>query len=460
MRKIAAITWLTLKAAFRFRLFWILLLLLVGSVVGLPLLIKDDGTARGFTQILLAYTLSTITALLGFATLWISCGSLSKDIEECQMQMVAVKPIPRWQIWLGKWFGVLLMNAMLLAVAGASVYFLMQWRSHRLPAKEQEVLRREVLVARGSLKEKRTDESARIEAAFQEVLKNNPNAQLDHVALRKQIEEQVKASDQLVRPGYFRRWNIDFGARQFLLKNEPLFLRIKFFVAQTNLTGTYLGLWQIGPPDSQRVFRTAHESLAEKTFHEFVIPPNLLDDKGVLTIDFVNQNDTAVLFPLDDGMEVLFREGSFGLNFARGIGIIFCWLALLSAIGLAAGSLLSFPVASFFALAVLVLGLSSGTLNQALEEGSVMGVNHETGVADKMSPVDYVILPVFKVLLEVIKFVEAFSPVDSLSTGRSISWVQLARAFAQIVVVLGGLFALMGIVAFTRRELATAQSTS
>jgi len=30
------------------------------------------------------------------------------DIEECQMQMVAVKPIARWQIWLGKWLGILL----------------------------------------------------------------------------------------------------------------------------------------------------------------------------------------------------------------------------------------------------------------------------------------------------------------------------------------------------------------
>ena len=77
-------------------------------------------------------------------------------------------------------------------------------------------------------------------------------------------------------------------------------------------------------------------------------PPNLFDDNGMLTIAFLNPNNTALLFPLDDGMEVLYREGGFGLNFARGLGIIFCWMALLAALGLAAASFLSFPVAAFF----------------------------------------------------------------------------------------------------------------
>jgi hypothetical protein len=65
MQRLLAIVWLTWKAAFRYRLFWVLAVLLAGSVVLLPLLIEDDGTARGFTQILLTYTLGVITALLG-----------------------------------------------------------------------------------------------------------------------------------------------------------------------------------------------------------------------------------------------------------------------------------------------------------------------------------------------------------------------------------------------------------
>src|SRR6201999_268776 len=98
-------TGLTWKAALRFRLFLVIAVLLLVAVIGLPILIKDDGTARGFTQILLTYTLSAITALLGISTLWLSCGTLARDIEECQMQMVVAKPIARWQIWVGKCVG-------------------------------------------------------------------------------------------------------------------------------------------------------------------------------------------------------------------------------------------------------------------------------------------------------------------------------------------------------------------
>src|SRR6266849_7484491 len=99
-------------------------------------------------------------------------------------------------------------------------------------------------------------------------------------------------------------------------------------------------------------------SLAPDTFHEFDIPPNL-DENGVLTITFVNPNNTALLFPLEDGIEVLYREGSFGLNYARWLGIIFWWMALLAALGLAAASFLSFTVAAFVALTVMALVLSS-----------------------------------------------------------------------------------------------------
>src|SRR5436190_7937619 len=125
MQRLLAIAGLTWKAALRFRLFLVIAVLLLVSVVGLPILIKDDGTARGFTQILLTYTLSVITALLGLSTLWLSCGTLARDIEECQMQMVAVKPVARWQIWLGKWLGILSLNAALLLISGAGVYGLL-----------------------------------------------------------------------------------------------------------------------------------------------------------------------------------------------------------------------------------------------------------------------------------------------------------------------------------------------
>lgn len=460
MQRVFAIAGLTWKAAFRFRLFLTLAALLLGAVVVLPLLIKDDATARGFIQIMLTYTLSVITALLGLATLWLACGTLARDIEECQMQVVAVKPIPRWQIWLGKWLGILSLNAVLLALAGGCVYGLLLWRAQRLPPEQQQVLRNEVLVARASLKEPAPDVEADVERILQERLKQSPVTGVDLDLVRRQIREQVKAAQQIVPPGYGHRWKIDLGSVKDFLRDQPLYLRVKFYAAQSSASGTFLAFWQVGSPEAGRVWRPREvKSLAPDTFYEFAIPPNLFDANGRLIIEFQNRNETTLLFPLEDGMEVLYREGGFGLNYARGLCIILCWLALLAALGLAAASCLSFPVAAFVSCAALVMALSSGVMSRAVSEGTVMSTDHETG-GPAASWFNAAVLPLFRALLKVINLVEAFSPINSLNAGRSITWGQLTLAFSQIVLFLGGMIGWLGIFLFERRELATVQGTS
>jgi hypothetical protein len=460
MQRLFAITWLTWKAALRFRLFLIVAVLLLASVVLLPLLIRDDGTARGFTQILLTYTLTTVSALLGLSTLWLSCGTLARDIEECQLQVVAVKPIPRWQIWLGKWLGIMALNVVLLALSGASIYGLLQWRASRLPEDQQKILRSEVLVARGSVKphmvEQDIDEAT--DKLLKERLQTTRVERADLTEVRRQLREQVKAEFQLVPPGFRKQWDIDLGLARQSLADKPLQLRIKFNSADRSTSGTFDGFWIVGEPGKTKYWRSEPMSLAPDTFHEFQIPPNLFNDKGILTINFVNPNEVALLFPLDEGMEVLYPEGGFGLNFVRGLGIILCWMALLSALGLAAASFLSFPVAAFLSVGILGIVLSSGTMANAVSEGTVANYNAEKGTKG-WSPADIVVIPTFKAILKVIGLAENFSPIDSLGTGRSITWSQLAFAFAQIVVLLSGGLAVLGMVILTRRELATAQGT-
>jgi hypothetical protein len=460
MQRLFAIASLTWKAAFRFRLFIVLLALLLASVVALPLLIKDDGTAQGFTQILLTYTLTTITALLGLSTLWLGCGTLARDIEDCQMQVVAVKPIARWQIWLGKWIGIMSLNAALLAITGGALYGLLLWRATKLPADQQAILRREILVSRGSAKEKSFDADidAQTDRELAERAKKIPLTREELQAVRKEIREQVKAEYQVVAPRYFSRpYEINLGLRKDSLRDRPLQLRFKFNAADKSVSGTFFGVWRAGVPRKTKLFQKEEPSLAPDTFHEIELPPNLFDENGVLTLTFVNVNNTALLIPLEDGVEVLYRQGSFAPNFIRGLVIIFCWLGLLAFIGLASASFLSFPVAAFLSLAVLAVTFSTGTLSSAIENGTILdhtGEGNKTpGAADKM------VVTMFQGILWLINVVKEFSPIDSLSTGRSISWEQLGRAILQIIIVIGGLIAVFGISVFNRRELATAQGT-
>ena len=106
----------------------------------------------------------------------------------------------------------------------------------------------------------------------------------------------------------------------------------------------------------------------------------------------------------------------------------------------------------------MTLVLCSGTLANAVSEGTIANYNSEKGTKGS-SPLDIVVIPTFKAILTVINLAQNFSPIDSLSSGRSITWLELAKAFGQVVLLLGGILGLFGITVFTRRELATAQGT-
>ena len=106
----------------------------------------------------------------------------------------------------------------------------------------------------------------------------------------------------------------------------------------------------------------------------------------------------------------------------------------------------------------MILVMSTSTLANAVSEGTIANYNAEKGTKGS-TPADIVIIPTFRAILSVINLAKNFSPIDSLSTGRSIPWSELALAFGQVVVLLGGVLGLFGVTVFTRRELATAQGT-
>ena len=455
MRRILAISFLTLKAAFRFRVVLVMALLLIAGVVILPLIIKDDGTARGFTQIIVTYTLALTTTLLGFATLWLSCGILARESEEAQVQMVVDKPIGRWQIWPGKWLGIVMLNAILLTLAGGVIYGFMRWRANQLTAEEQEVLRKEVFVARKVAREELPNYDHMAADFVRERLKNSaPPEGLRVDQVQAIIREQMKARDQLVPPGQRRIWEI-YVAPPAELKDRPMTIRARFDPPVPDLGERFMTYWEFGDLQTKNQFETNFVMPAE-TFVEFPIPPNLFNDKGELHIRFDNLTEKALLFT-EDGMEVMYRVGGFGWNFVRGLGVIFCWLTLLAGLGLAGASFLSFPVAAFCSIGVLILTLSTGMLQQIVDEGGIVAVDPNTGQVEDPGLINRVALPMAKGMLTTYNLARGFPPIDNLSSGRAITWGEFAQAFLQICVLLGGFLAAIGIAIFTRRELATAQ---
>ncbi len=452
-----AVARLTVRAAFRYRLVMVLLAVLLGAVVFLPMVVKHDETARGFTQILLTYTLGVITAILSLVTLWLACGTLARDVDEAQMQMVATKPIPRWQVWLGKWLGIMALDVMLLGLSGATVFLLMQWRATQLPEPLQEEVRNSVLTARASIREPVPDFRAEIEKIIRERREELLSQGVDLREFRTHaLEAFTSGRNQVVPPEHMRRFRLDARSIAREISGKPIAVRVKFFAAELTARRPYQIEIAVGPEESPER-QHAYRSLAPEAFHEIPFEAAVLDAEGTLIVDVMNRSDAAIIVPYDEGLEVLYPEGGFGLNYVRALLVVACWLGLLAAIGLWAASFLSFPVAAFLATTVLIVGMSTGTIRTVVEDQTVLGINHDNNTRN-YPLVDAVMLPVFKVLFNTIELVRQFSPIDAVSTGRSITWGELGRAVVLVVVLMGGVFAAIGITAFTRRELATAQS--
>ena len=174
----------------------------------------------------------------------------------------------------------------------------------------------------------------------------------------------------------------------------------------------------------------------------------------------MNLNDKPIKFELKDGPSILYHDGGFGLNLARGLMIIFFWLGLISAIGLMASSFLSFPVAAFMSIGILLISASTGTLEQIIEEEGISGVNHETGRKDRSTMVDNLAINMSKVLLRVTDLVWGYSPVENLSSGKTITWNSLLIAFVGIILIMAGIISAFGAFMFHRKELALPNPTA
>jgi hypothetical protein len=506
----------TLKAAIRYRFVVAMAVALLVIVFGIPLLVKSDGTAKGTVQIVLTYTLGSTTALLGIASLWMGCGTLAREIEDNVMQMVAVKPVARWRVWLGKWLGIMLLNAALLLPTGLAIFFLINARadSDELNLAEKAKLQNEVLVSRSSVREPKPDFTLSRQRAYDysklveqgksdnrytpaeqalrmsvtqpehvlslrsdytRLIEQNENAPSGE--LMQQIEElehqalQVsKGSREIVLPGQVRNWFFQIDSSKVDRINEnPIYLRFKFNAGDEYDPKSHLCNWSVGagtgkrwPPDREFDEMTIGSSV----FHELKLElkdgiiPNKGENRGLVKVSFANFNDKPILFLMDDGPMILYHDGGFGMNLFRGLLIIFFWLGLISAIGLMASSFLSFPVATFMSLGILLISSSTGTLEQIIDEGGITGINHETGRKDESSILDGVAIFIARGAVKITKSIWGYSPVDSLSEGRTITWATLFWAFFAIIVVMGGLVMAIGVYMFHHKELALPNPTA
>ena len=163
------------------------------------------------------------------------------------------------------------------------------------------------------------------------------------------------------------------------------------------------------------------------------------------------RSNTAIVFEGPDSLHVLYKVGSFEVNFIKALGIILLRLALLSAVGIFLGVFTSFPVACLCTAAFYVICLGLPFWFDAMGVGRKM-LTPELDPYGALGPaVRAVLVPFLRVAFP--NFAE-YSGVRHLVDGEYISLSLLGRCFLHTLLYGGALLLLPGWLIFQRREVA------
>lgn len=453
MSRIWAIAVNTIRQALRMKIAMIFIILLLVLLPVMGLTATGDGTLKGRLQTFISYGLSLTGLLLSLLTIIVATFTITSDLDHRQIYTVATKPIRRYQFILGKLLGVVVLDVALVTLFAGIVYAVVVSlpRFYDVSQATRDELDNEFYVARASLTPPAPDVREEVMALYNRLEKTGELREayptlprdliLRELTLRKQLEKRAAgAGEGLV-------W--EFENVKPLGAGESLFIRFKYDVAAEPSSGQVYGRWQVGDLRQVRYgmdFKTPiwPEDRADpvRTFREIEVPASVIAEDGYLAVGFLNVpiNGTTVIFPLEDGLELLYKADTFAGNYIRGVLLILFRLIFLASLGMLAASFLSFPVAILFCLVVFFIGTISGFVLESFGELSAsMGQIYSYTIGALVR-----LLPRF----------DRYNPTTFLVPGRLITWSLLAHVALFMVCIKAFLLLVLALIVFSFRELA------
>jgi hypothetical protein len=455
MRSIWAVAVNTIRQAIRLKIaaVFIVLLLVLLPVMGFKM--TGDGTLKGRIQAFVSYGMSLTSLLLALLTIFAATYTLTSDIKDKQIYTVLTKPIRRFQFVLGKLLGIIVLDAVLLTLFAVIIYGITVSLPIFIKADKDQIdqVNNEFFTARAALVPSEPDISAELDEAYAQLKKNrevpagvdeSPVARRNY---RAELARRIKLRKQAAAVGGEILW--EFSNVKPLDPNQNLFVKFKYDVSANPYDLQVYGRWIIGDirqmrtpgPIDTPVYAVDRKDLI-RTLHEFKVPPDAVARDGYLGLTFLNLNlnDTVVIFPLEDGLEVLYKADTFTSNFIRAVLLIFVRLVFLAALAVFAGSFLSFPVAVLLCLAVFTMANMSGFIGESFDS-----------FGEKVNKVYYYTLKPFIGLLP--EF-DKYSVSKYLVPARLLSWSLLARQSFMTLCLKTLPLVLLSLVIFTYREIA------
>ncbi len=444
MRKLWAVAVNTIKQALRIKIAnaFVILLAILLPVMGLTM--TGDGTIKGRLQSFVSYGLSLTSLLLCLLTIILSVYSLTNDINQKQIYTVLTKPIRRCQLLFGKFLGIVLLDIGLLFLFASTIYAIAVYTPKLMAVDKEEnrKLKNEFYTARQNLIPTEADVTQEVIETYKKLERNQQLPEgITPDKIKAHIEQQKKLEKRAAAVGHNLVWK--FYNVKVADPNESLFIRFKYDVAVNPPDMSIYSRWGVGddrPYPPKALIYDRKDSI--RTFHELQVPGRLVAEDGYLSVAFLNPplNDTVVIFPPQDGLELLYKADSFTMNYIKAVILILFRLVFLACLGLLASTFLSFPVAILLCLFIF----STGTISAfVIESFDSLG-------EDMVGVYSYTLKPVMRLLPQFDKF----SPNEFLVSARLLTWPFLAKAAGLMVGIKASLLFGLALLIFSRKEIA------
>ncbi|MEE2906476.1 MAG: hypothetical protein VX527_01450 [Planctomycetota bacterium] len=477
--QVMAVAHTLIHEASRTRLTLLFIILILVLLPFLPLTLDPESHLRFQLQNFMSRSLEYTFALAGVMTLLLACGTVAFEIRDRHIWHVMTKPVGHLQYLIGKWLGIVLLNACLLAVAGVSVFLYIQYlrtsnTSTGMAADEDRfIVAQELLAARTEQRPtlEPPDEAA-LEIEIDRAIQNDPafaKWQQDETLpfvrekMRREMLDAIHRAQRSIPPGR----NGQPGARTFYFENlemaamrqVPLTLHYQFITGTMDEHERYVAGF---------MFNNDKESILLREYIPTVpqvvrIPPYLIQDDGTLELTILNYFEPppgrfyGQMFFEKGGVELLYQAGGFNTNFLRVMLILLIKLGVLAALGVFFATFLNFPVACLSAFTLFIGGQMAPFLASSLEM-------YFPDSADKVDwenigqVVQWVFESSIRGLAQAMVFMLGafgeYHPVGLLVEGRLVSWKSVLTSFLRLELIWGGLSLVVGWVVLRSRQLA------
>lgn len=441
LRTILAVFQVTRRRIVNSRAFaWMLLAVLAAGGV-LPFTLRGDGSTESLLKLAVIYPPALVFAVLLAGTLWTAAALCAQDIDSGVFTAIIVKPAPLPAVWVGKWLGLLALNAVLLAVAGVALRTVVAIRDHAAtPASAIRVLD-------GHAAFQPDDTTLREDAAARQIvmrMSGVPAADPAHLL------NQVKTEAFRIPPGRHYTWTVPVDGApsgKAAASDTDWSLQFRFHCAAMERSPVS-GTWTIRTENGNE--RHLPVSSLLDGLHQFPLAPATpAAYQGMVSVSFSNHMDSAatVFFSPLSPVTLLRRDYPFSVNLLRALLLLFCFLAAAAALALSLGVLFSFPVAVFTAIA-LVLAVMLAHAFAAIPPPDHSHGPHELAETAFSRAGEWMLWRLHHGTASTLRLM----PLHQLADARVISGAQLARAAVSLLVAIPAFLCLLSSLHLRRRE--------